>query len=1235
MPNQEFIQISEPKEVVTVKAKRKPSMSELVKIEVPGKVKSDEKKPLKKKRASKKAEPSEDITLIITEKPQAAMKIAYALADTAPVERKVGQVTYYELNKDDKKIIVGCAVGHLFTLKETEKKKWPNFSLEWQPSYGKKGSEFTKRYYDVLKQLGKKASEFISATDYDTEGEVIGLNVLRFICNQKDAKRMKFSTLTKEDLNEAYKNIQPTLNWGQAYAGETRHYLDWFYGINLSRALMEAIKKAGSFRILSIGRVQGPTLALVVKKEKEIQSFKSEQYWQVSITLNDFESIIFRHPRNISKKEELEEFSKLKGKKGEAKTEKKDEKLMPLHPFDLTTLQVEAYRLFNITPARTLQIAQQLYLAGYISYPRTSSQKIPQSINYDKILKRLSKELTKFATRKAPVEGKKSDPAHPSIYPSGEIPSGLDRESEKIYALIVKRFISCFCGDAELENKTVKVIVEEKQFSAKGLIIKERGWLNVYDQRIEEREIPDINGEVTVKEVKIEEKETQPPHRYSEASLVSELSKRNLGTKCLTEDTKILFNGSIISMGELFSKGKFYAKEGENNIREITGKTISLNKKNPVITNSKLISKRKIRDNEKVIEIETYSSKIKLTEDHIVYVLKDGAIKQIPAKSLTINDKILGILKNHKEGKDILGKSIFDERFKKRNGEIVHKFSSNASKGIKEAKLPIKWSTALAWVLGYYYGDGSYSDPKYNGSQQVSFTTTEQKALSLLKANIKEVFGNEPYAYDLGGKYKVNCNGAMSYALINAFPSIDGKRPFEIPEEFIGDFLRGFFDADGNVHLRPLGITKIKGVSCKSYDTPRAKITLANEVLIKWVSDLLKKIRIENHINKGHSLCNGKKFDCWTILISGRDKIEKFAYKIGFDSYKEDILYNGLKCDSWKYKILKNSAKIILPLYKRENIQLKELIEETKLSKYETVMALRRLFRLGIINKKSPGQNKWVYSLKDPNEEYRIYCMKLLYKKIKDELYEIPIRAIKEVNYPGYVYDLSVEEDSPNFITEGNLLVHNSTRAAIIETLFKRGYLSDRQIRATQLGMTITDSLQKNCPLILDENLTRKFEKEMDSIQTSKKGKEEQSRIINEAKKVLIGISDTFRKNEMEIGKEILEAQKAVREEEKEAAKIVKCQKCEKGYLVIRRNKQGKQFLACNAYPECKTTFSLPPYGLIKKSEKMCECSWPILMTIRKGKRPWEFCANPQCPRRQNQASYKKESAAEDSEEAE
>lgn len=464
--------------------------------------------------------------LIITEKPQAAIKIASALGTS----KKLGEggVPYYSVERDGEKIIVAAAAGHLFTLKQKQNGKLPIFDLEWKPSYTDKAS-FTKKFYQTLAKLGKNAKSFIVATDFDVEGEVIGWNIIRFIFGEKDAKRMKYSTLTNTELNHAYEHLMPTIDWGQAIAGETRHYLDWMYGINLSRALMNAIKSAGSFKIMSIGRVQGPALRLVVDKELEIQAFKPIPFWQVFIFVQGTK---LKHNKDITNNKELGKFKLLKGKKAIVKTVTREDRIQPLAPFDLTTLQTECYKFFKITPSRTLQICQQLYLSGLISYPRTSSQKIPESIQPFKILERLKRQFSfvSLALRKKPIEGSKSDPAHPSIYPTGDF-AGISGDDRKVYELIVKRFVSCFCSDALVANKVITAEVDNLKFVARGLEVKENGWLAVYPAKMQERELKDINGEHTIDKVDIEEKETQPPHRYTPASLVSELSKKNLGTK--------------------------------------------------------------------------------------------------------------------------------------------------------------------------------------------------------------------------------------------------------------------------------------------------------------------------------------------------------------------------------------------------------------------------------------------------------------------------------------------------------------------------------------------------------------------------------------------------------------------------------------------------------------------------------------------------------------------------------
>ncbi len=532
------------KHTIEKAVREKPTREQLTKIESPGRPMpasriAKKRKTAPKKRTTKKtttrkratAEPKiskakRDATLIITEKPQAAQKIADALG--APRKLTDNKVSYYELTRDDKKIIVASAVGHLYNLTYAEGQKgYPIFRTEWVPSHTRKGASFTKAYFNTLKKLAKRSKEVIVATDYDIEGEVIGWNVLRFIVQETDAKRMKYSTLTKDELRTSYENLMSTLDWGQAYAGETRHKIDWLYGINLSRALMSAIKKTDAFRILSIGRVQGPALKIIVDRDREIAKFKPVPYWQVFAHANN---IAFKHPKDIFDKNELEPFIGIT--QAEATTTKKEESLMPPHPFDLTTLQREAHRYHRISPSNTLKAAQALYLDGVISYPRTSSQKIPKEIKPKEILRKLEKHFptAKQATRGYPVEGKKSDPAHPSIYPTGDFKK-LDGDKAMIYDLIAKRFIACFSPDAKTATKKVELDAKGKKFVAKGLTVLEKGWTNTYPASLEEKEIPDMEGTVPVEKIETPQKETQPPKRFTAASLVSILERKNLGTK--------------------------------------------------------------------------------------------------------------------------------------------------------------------------------------------------------------------------------------------------------------------------------------------------------------------------------------------------------------------------------------------------------------------------------------------------------------------------------------------------------------------------------------------------------------------------------------------------------------------------------------------------------------------------------------------------------------------------------
>jgi len=287
------------------------------------------------------------------------------------------------VENNGKKTTVLAAVGHLYSLAPKNRKK-KKFDLEWVPLYERdKSKKYIKSYVDAIKKLSKGADRFVHACDYDIEGTLIGYNVLKYACGQDsldNTVRMKFSTLTDEDILEAYEN-PIDLDINQVDSGIARHVLDFIFGVNISKYLTDAVMKSTKRYIqLSAGRVQTPTLAILVDREKEIGTFIPEPYWNIKAYLEG--NIIADHKKGkIFKREDVDEIlADCKDKDAQvSKIELKTSKKIPPFPFDLGSLQSEAYSLFGFSPKKTQQIAQNLYSEGYTSYPRTSSQKLPKA----------------------------------------------------------------------------------------------------------------------------------------------------------------------------------------------------------------------------------------------------------------------------------------------------------------------------------------------------------------------------------------------------------------------------------------------------------------------------------------------------------------------------------------------------------------------------------------------------------------------------------------------------------------------------------------------------------------------------------------------------------------------------------------------------------------------------------------------------------------------------------------
>jgi len=515
------------------------------------------------------------VTLIIAEKPNVARKIAYALAEGKPVRKKIGKVNYYEFTRDGKKVIVAPAVGHLFSLAPKVKTYgYPIFDIEWVPVYvAEKGKSYAKDYIKALSTLAKEADEFVVACDYDTEGEVIGYTALKYACgvDPSKAKRMKFSALTKADLLRAWYNLEPTINFGMADAGIARHILDWYWGVNLSRALTSAIKRAsGKWMVLSTGRVQGPTLKFLVEREKEIQNFKPTPYWVIKMLLekNGEKYTAVYEKERILNEDEAKRIVE-EAKKGPAfveRVEVRQQQRKPPVPFDLGTLQREAYSAFGYSPKKTLELAQKLYEKGYTSYPRTSSQKLPKNLNFRSILQKLAKlpEYKPFAhallgkEKLKPVEGKKDDPAHPAIYPTGELPKEgeLTKDEANLYDLIVRRFLALFMDPAVRESMKVFINSNSHRFILSGSRTLKEGWLKVYGKYVKFDEVilPAFKeGEpVNVLQIKREKKKTKPPARYSPAAVIKKMEDLGIGTKA----TRAQILETLYSRGYIEGKRK-------------------------------------------------------------------------------------------------------------------------------------------------------------------------------------------------------------------------------------------------------------------------------------------------------------------------------------------------------------------------------------------------------------------------------------------------------------------------------------------------------------------------------------------------------------------------------------------------------------------------------------------------------------------------------------------------------
>jgi DNA topoisomerase-3 len=478
-------------------------------------------------------------TLIITEKPSVARDIA----------RSLGGFNAGKESLESKDTIITWALGHLVSLAEPEDydKKYRFWLLERLPIIPDNFKlrvipKTASRYRFIASMLERDdMAKVVNACDAGREGELI----FRYICQEAKCKlpiqRLWLSSMTDSAIREGFRHLRPGEELELlAQSAKCRSEADWLVGINATRAFT---RRFGM--LLSVGRVQTPTLAILVKRELEIQAFVPETYFELFATFRaesgDYQGKWFTRGADFFSNRQAGEAveAKVRGKPGMiASLERKESTQLPPLLFDLAELQRECNRRFGFFARRTLDIAQSLYEKHkLITYPRTdcqylSSDMVPQLPSV--IGNVASGEWEEFAHEllalpKLPLSKRIIDDSritdHHAIIPTLSKPkiSTLKPEEQKVFDLIVRRFLSVFFPPARWENTRLVTEVEGESFRSEGKKLLEIGWLKVYDRPSREELLPDLQkGEqVVTRETRLEEKQTTPPPRYNDATLLS------------------------------------------------------------------------------------------------------------------------------------------------------------------------------------------------------------------------------------------------------------------------------------------------------------------------------------------------------------------------------------------------------------------------------------------------------------------------------------------------------------------------------------------------------------------------------------------------------------------------------------------------------------------------------------------------------------------------------------------
>jgi len=587
----------------------------------------------------------------IAEKPSVAKELAQIIGANT---RRDG---YFEGNGYQ----VTWTFGHLCTLKEpndyTEQwKPWNFRSLPMIPQkFGIKliEDDGVKKQFATIEKLMSTAEEVINCGDAGQEGELIQRWVMTMAKCTAPVKRLWISSLTEEAIREGFNHLQPGQKYDNLYAaGSARAIGDWLLGMNATR--LYTLKYGQNRQVLSIGRVQTPTLALIVNRQKEIDAFKPEPYFEIKTIYREatFSAASGRFQNRESAAQILEEISHFDLVIGKIETKNSIEQ--PLRLFDLTSLQVDCNRKFNMGAEETLKTIQSLYEKKLTTYPRVDTTYLSDDI-YPKI-PGILKNLKGYETLTAPLlqekirkSNKVFDNAkitdHHAIIPTGQSRIDLTAQEKQVFDMVTKRFISVFYPDCKIANTTVEAKVGPHDFKATGKQILSPGWRTVYMNeknpvQSDENLLPIfVTGEHGPHEPGLLEKYTQPPKYHTEATLLRamETAGKSVDDEELRElmkDNGIGRPSTRANIIETLFRRKYMKKDGKKLVATQTGIDLIDSIENDLLKSAELTGQweKKLR----LIELGQYDVSLFMDEMKLMVTEVVDQVKHSPRKQFTI-----------------------------------------------------------------------------------------------------------------------------------------------------------------------------------------------------------------------------------------------------------------------------------------------------------------------------------------------------------------------------------------------------------------------------------------------------------------------------------------------------------------------------------------------------------------------------------------------------------------------